>query len=240
MRFTDQDLQVLTNFSEVCENMIFQKGKIQRTINTMNSMMCEYEMENEISKKFCLTDLDEFLNIHDLFDKPNIKLQNNKLILKDKKFTSEYYTTDEKVLKNPPGLSPDEKLNIKEYDYQFLLSKNNIIDYNLIRKRTKKNLPDIIIQNKVGNFNFELLEKRNEVSNKVSFNIDESNKTNRKFKFYFKCEHIDKILIDDYIVEVSTKKIMKLTNRNKNLRYWIALESQSEFDSNKSEVKTNA
>ena len=236
MKFTDQDLQVLTNFNEISSHILFQKGKIQRTINTMKNMLCEYQMENEITEKFALYDLGEFLNIHDLFDKPNIKLQNDKLILKDKRFTSEYYTSDENVIISPQK-KPDEKL---EYDYHFLLRKNDIEDFNLIRKRTKKSLPDLIIQNKLGNFNFQLTDKASKISTNVSFNIDEDNKTNHQLKFYIKCDHFDKILTDDYFVEVSSKKVMKLTNRNKNLRYWIALEPDSEFDSNKIEGKINA
>ena len=81
---------------------------------------------------------------------------------------------------------------------------------------------------------------KNRNSANVGFNVDEDNKTNRQFKFHLKCENFDKILIDDYDAEVSPDKLLMLYNRNKFLKYWIALEPSSEFDSNENEVKNNA
>ena len=68
MIFTDQDLQVLTNFSEINQNFIFKKGKTAMTISTMKNILAHYEMETEVPKEFGIYDLRDFLNVYDLFD----------------------------------------------------------------------------------------------------------------------------------------------------------------------------
>ena len=179
--------------------------------------------------------LGEFLDIHDLFDKPEIKIKDDKVILKDKRFTSHYPTAEKSIV-----VAPTKSIELDNYDYQFTIRKKDIEDYLLIRKRTRKRLPDFLIQNNKGNFNFKLTDIKNRNSANVDFNVDEDNKTNRQFMFHLKCENFDKILIDDYDAEVSPDKLLMLYNRNKFLKYWIALEPSSEFDSNESEVKNNA
>jgi len=238
MRFSDQDLKVLTNFSTINQNILFKKGKIVKTISTMKNKSCEYQLETEIPKEFALYDLNEFLNIHDLFEKPNIKINDDKIILKDKRFTSEYKTSPKDYL-----FLPSKDMVLTDYDYRFHIKREDIEDYNLIRKRTKKNLPDLFIQNEEGLINFKITDKKNKNSTNVSFNDKddyEPQKTNRQFKFSIKCEIFDDILLDDYYAEVSPQKIMKISNANKILTYWFALENDSEFDSDKKEVKNNA
>ena len=99
-------------------------------------------------------------------------------------------------------------------------------------------MPDFLIQYNKGNFNFKLTDIKNRNSANVDFNVDEDNKTNRQFMFHLKCENFDKILIDDYDAGV-TRQTSDVIQRNK-LKYWIALEPSSEFDSNENEVKNNA
>ena len=236
MRFNPDDLQVLTNFSNINQNIAFRKGSTIQTISTMKNILCEYQMcNNEIPKDFCIYDLGEFLDIHDLFDKPEIKIKDDKVILKDKRFTSHYPTAEKSIV-----VAPTKSIELDNYDYQFTIRKKDIEDYLLIRKRTRNKLPDFLIQNNKGNFNFKLTDIKNRNSANVDFNVDEDNKTNRQFMFHLKCENFDKILIDDYDAEVSPDKLLMLYNRNKFLKYWIALEPSSEFDSNESEVKNNA
>ena len=236
MNLSEQDLQVLTNFSEINQNIYFNKGKTFTTLSTMKNILAEYQSETEIKEEFAIYDLKEFLNFHDLFENPNIKLNNNKIILKDKRFTSEYYTADKSVI-----VYPTQPITISDWDYKFCIRRKDIQDFNLARKRVKK-LPDLSIQNNEGYFNFKITDKKNISSNCISFNIDDGDKptkTNRQFIFNIRCENFDKILVDDYDAYVSPKKIMKLTNKSNNLKYWIALEPDSEFDSNNG-VNSNA
>lgn len=234
MNLSEQDLQVLTNFSEINKNIYFNKGKTFKTINSMKNVLAEYKSETEIKEEFAIYDLKEFLNFHDLFENPNIKLNNNKIILKDKRFTSEYYTADKGIV-----VCPKKSIPINDWDYKFCVRRKDLQDYYLARKRV--GLPDLSIQNNEGYFNFKITDKKNKNSNCVSFNIDGDNstKTNRQFKFNIKCENFDRILIDDYDVCVSVHKIMMLTNKSNNLKYWIALEPDSEFDSTNG-VNSNA
>src|SRR6056300_336771 len=98
INFTDLDLQVLTNLSDINNNLKFSKGNLQSTIASRKSIFAQYQLENnnQIPEEFYIYDLPEFLNFLDLFDKPKIELiknENNyyKIIVSDHQKTSEYY-----------------------------------------------------------------------------------------------------------------------------------------------------
>ena len=78
---------------------------------------------------------------------------------------------------------------------------------------------------------------KNKMSNNVSFVIDKN--TNQNFRFHFKVMNLDKILISNYRVRVSSKNICELVSKEIPLTYWIALEENSYFVSVKGD-KTNA
>ena len=51
INFTDLDLQVLTNFSNINQTIGFKKGNRQRTISTQKNIIAEYQLENKNMKK---------------------------------------------------------------------------------------------------------------------------------------------------------------------------------------------
>ena len=68
-------------------------------------------------------------------------------------------------------------------------------------------------------------DKKNDTSNSFSVIVGE---TDKKFTFNFKIENI-KILPGTYEVVVSQKLLSKFTNKDCDLRYYIALEPDSTF-----------
>ncbi len=236
INFTDLDLQALTNFSNINQNIEFKKGNRQRTISNQHSMVAEYQLENknEIPEGFCLYDLPEFLNFQDMFDKPKIKLlkTENKIILSDDEQTSEYYCCDRNVC---VVLNPKKEMKLPDIFIEFELTKKQIKSFKKSSKRLK--LPDIVFENKSGKVICKNTHIKNKMSNNISFEIDKN--TNQNFRFHFKMMNLDKILISNYRVRVSSKKICELVSKDIPLTYWIALEPESKFDSDK-ENKTNA
>ena len=248
MIFTDQDLQVLTNFSEINKNFIFKKGKIARTISTMKNILAHYEMETEVPKEFGIYDLKDFLNVYDLFDKPKITISDKKIILKDNRFTSDYTPTEQCLIVAPKD-NPNNTLfnNEIEFDYKFKLSANDIRDYHSCRRHSDR-LPDLTIHTKEGYPSFLLHDRTTSANTQLSFilNSSDRNKTNHQYYFYLKCENFNRILIGDYDAELREPRkdekggVLKLTSLNIPLIYWIALEPKPQPDSKEREDKVNA
>ena len=235
INFTDLDLQVLTNLSVINNNFRFSKGNIHSTIASMKSIAAEYQLENnyQIPEEFYTYDLPEFLNFLDLFDKPKIELTKDendygKIKVTDNQKTSEYFCSDPIVCVVP---KQDKLIKMKNHFnnsfIEFELDKEQIKSF--IKSSKKLNLPNIIFENKNGKVNCKTTDIRNKVSNNISFQIDKN--TNQNFSFIFRIETLNKIMISNYKVRISPKKISEFISKDIPLTYFIALEPQSEFDS---------
>lgn len=229
INFTDLDLQVLTNFSNINGNIVFKKGNIQGTIGNPNQgILARYELENnsQIPEEFYIYDLPEFLTVLDLFDNPTIKLlkDENKIIVSDDKKTSEYYCANPNVC-----IVYKKDFTLKDTFIEFELNKEQIKSFNESSKRLS--LPHIFFKNKNGKVICLTTNKKNKSSNNVSFEIEKN--TNQNFSCNFSIEKINKILISNYRVRISSQKIAEFVCKEIPLTYMIALEPDSEFDSDK-------
>lgn len=264
MKFSDNDLQVLTNFSQITDNIKFEKGKIIQTISYMKNLIAKYQLDTTITENFCLNKLSEFLNIYDLYEEPTISIieeisnqdtyKDNKslkkILIKDKRFTSEYTCCDESLITYPQK-NPEDVIISKglEYQFDFHLSKNDIKDINRIRSKTSTdNSKYLTFENKEGNISIKVHDKytRNrQISFLLSGDSFLKNKTNHKFKLLFESEMFNKILVGDYYVQCFINKpcadinsvkyglrngFIKLTSMNLPLTYFIACEYGSEFE----------
>jgi len=266
MKFSDNDLQVLTNFSEINDNIKFRKGKIILTRDPHKSILAQYQLNTTITEDFCLYSLSEFLNFYDLYENPTISIKQEilnqytkenykKIIIKDKRFTTEYCCCDEKLLDTPTKERIPIFNKILDYQLNFHLSKNDIKDINRIKSKISLDkLNGIIFENQNGNINIKLehfsqrwTSRTN--NNQISFFLSNDsflkNKTNHKFKFLLSSENFKKILIGDYNVEYLTSptnkkdSLLKLTSMSLPLTYWIAIEKGCDLDTVE-EVITNA
>ena len=86
-------------------------------------------------------------------------------------------------------------------------------------------LPDLAVKGGEGVVKLVVRDKKNDTSNSFSVIVGE---TDKQFTFNFKIENI-KILPGTYEVVVSQKLLSKFTNKDRDLRYYIALEPDSTF-----------
>ena len=86
-------------------------------------------------------------------------------------------------------------------------------------------LPDLAVKGSNGVVKLVVRDKKNDTSNDFSVIVGE---TDKQFTFNFKIENI-KILPGTYEVVVSQKLLSKFTNKDRDLRYYIALEPDSTF-----------
>ena len=85
------------------------------------------------------------------------------------------------------------------------------------------NAPDMVLDTgDVGIMLLRVSDRKNDTSNNFSIEVGQGATPNQKF--FFKVENL-KLLSGDYEVEVSTKGISKFKNINKNIEYFIALET---------------
>jgi hypothetical protein len=221
MNLSTDTLEILKNFSEINNNILFKPGSKLNTISAMKNVLAEATVSEKFETEFGIYDLTEFLRAVELFEKPAVKINGaNYAVISDEKSKQliKYFFADKSVL-----VAPSKGINMPDKTVSFTLKKD---DFAKIQKAaTTLNLPDIAIKGNGKAISFVATDKKNKSSNDYSLNVGETDKT---FTAYFKAENF-KIISDDYDVAISKQKISHFINRSKPVQYWIALEPDSEF-----------
>ena len=220
MKLSDKTLSVLKNFSTINQSILFKRGSKLRTISVMKNILAEATIGEEIPKDFGIYDLGQFLNGLGLHHNPELDFANNgHVVIKEGKMCSKYFFADPSVIITPP----DKEIAIPTEDVSFELSTQQLDK--LLKAAGIYQLPDLAVIGEAGVVKLLVRDKKNDTSNTFAVTVGETDKV---FSFNFKIENI-KILPGTYEVVVSQKLLSKFTNKDCDLRYYIALEPDSTF-----------
>ncbi len=155
-----------------------------------------------------------------LHHNPELDFANNgHVVIKEGKLCSKYFFADPSVIITPP----DKEITIPTEDVSFELSTQQLDK--LLKAAGIYQLPDLAVIGEAGVVKLLVRDKKNDTSNTFAVTVGETDKV---FTFNFKIENI-KILPGTYEVVVSQKLLSKFTNKDRDLRYYIALEPDSTF-----------
>ena len=220
MKLSDNTLSLLKNFSTINQSILFKQGSKLRTISVMKNILAEATVEEELPKDFGIYDLNQFLNGLGLHQSPTLDFENDgHVVIKEGKMRSKYFFADPQVIITPP----EKEITLPTEDVSFELSTQQLDK--LLKAAGIYQLPDLAVIGEAGVVKLLVRDKKNDTSNDFSVIVGE---TDKKFTFNFKIENI-KILPGTYEVVVSQKLLSKFTNKDRDLRYYIALEPDSTF-----------
>ena len=219
MNISTNTLSVLKNFSDINQNILVKPGNKIQTISTMKNILAEAEVTEKFDSEFAIYDLPEFLRAVESYEKPALKFNGgSNVTIHQGEEETKYFFADKSVI-----VAPTKAINMPDQYVSFTLKKDH---FDRLQKQiTTLNLPDVAVVGDGKNIKLVATDKKNKSSNGWSKVIGESDK---KFNAYFKAENL-KIIGDDYDVAISQQKISHFVNRNKPVKYWIALEPDSEF-----------
>ena len=187
----------------------------------MRNILAEAEITEKFESEFAIYDLPEFLRSVDLFDKSELNFNGGQnLTIKDtnSKQSIKYFFADKSVI-----VSPTKSITMPDKHVSFTFKKEQM--NKLMKAATTLNLPDIAVKGNGKTIAMVATDKKNNTSNEYSIEVGE---TDKSFTAYFRTENF-KMIEDDYDVAVSVKNISHFINRNKPVKYWIALEPDSSF-----------
>ena len=220
MKLSESTLSLLKNFSNINQSILFKQGNKLRTISVMRNILAEATIGEEIPNDFGIYDLGQFLNGLGLHHNPELDFANNgHVVIKEGKMCSKYFFADPSVIITPP----DKEIAIPTEDVSFELSTQQLDK--LLKAAGIYQLPDLAVIGEAGVVKLLVRDKKNDTSNTFAVTVGETDKV---FSFNFKIENI-KILPGTYEVVVSQKLLSKFTNKDCDLRYYIALEPDSTF-----------
>jgi hypothetical protein len=220
MKLSDKTINLLKNFSDINQSILFKKGNKLRTISVMKNILAEADVPEDFPKDFGIYDLNQFLRGVFLHNQPELDFGNDgHVVIREGKTRSKYFFADPSVIVTPP----DKELTLPNVDVEFELSTEQL---DKVRKAVLAfQLPDLSVVGEAGVVKLVVHDKKNDTSNDFQVIVGE---TESEFCFNFKVENI-KILPGAYKVAISSKLLSRFTNSDYDLTYYIALEPDSTF-----------
>tara|TARA_Y100001970_G_scaffold279173_1_gene386051 strand:- start:524 stop:1201 length:678 start_codon:yes stop_codon:yes gene_type:complete len=224
MKLSKSTLDILKNFKEINQSILFKQGNSLKTISVMKNILAEATIEEELPRDFGIYDLSQFLNGLDLHQSPDLDFTNdNHVVIKEGRMRSKYFFAEPQCIVTPP----EKQMELPSEDAVFDLSTDQLDK--LLKAASIYQLPDLAVIGGDGVVKVVVRDKKNDASNDFAITVGEtSNYFCKNFSFNFKVENI-KILPGTYNVVVSQKLISRFTNKNQDLIYYIALEPDSTF-----------
>jgi len=220
MKFSENTISVLKNFSGINQSLLFKKGNTLKTISVMKNILAEATIDEDLPKDFGIYDLNQFLNGLSLHKSAELDFENqNYVVIREGKSKSKYFFADPSVIITPP----DKSINIPSKDVCFVLDTKELD--RLLKASAVYQLPDLSVIGEAGVVKLVVRDKKNDTSNDFSLIVGE---TEDSFTFNYKVENL-RILPGTYEVVISQKLLSQFKNTNIEVSYWIALEPDSTF-----------
>ena len=221
MKLSKRTLDILKNFKEINQSILFKQGNSLKTISVMKNILAQATIEEELPRDFGIYDLSQFLNGIDLHQSPELDFSNdNHVVIKEGRMRSKYFFADANCIITPP----EKPIILPSEDVSFDLSTDQLDK--LLKAAGIYQLPDLAVIGGDGVVKVLVRDKKNDTSNDFAITVGETDAT---FSFNFKVENM-KILPGTYNVVVSQKLLSRFTNKNQDLVYLIALEPDSTFE----------
>ena len=221
MKLSKSTLDILKNFKEINQSILFKKGNSLKTISVMKNILAEATIEEELPKDFGIYDLSQFLNGLDLHQSPDLDFTNdNHVVIKEGRMRSKYFFAEPQCIVTPP----EKQMELPSEDAVFDLSTDQLDK--LLKAASIYQLPDLAVIGENGVVKLVVRDKKNDTSNDYAVVVGE---TEGNFVFNFKVENI-KLIPGSYDVVVSQKLLSKFTCREHDLTYYIALEPDSTYE----------
>lgn len=217
MKLSDYTLTVLKNFSTINSGLVLQPGSKQRTMSPEKTILVEVDLEDSFSHRFGIYDLVQFLGNVTTLNNPDLEFSDKFVKMSDGTFNLFYLSCSPELVISPP----DKSLVMENPDVKFDLS-NSILTKTL-RLASMNGLPNLSLVGKDGSLDLRVHEKSNDTSNYVHTKLIDY--TGENFMATFSTDNF-KIMPDDYEVEIKNGSFGKFKSKNKNVTYWIALETK--------------
>ena len=216
MKLSNDTREVLKNYSTINANLLVTSGNNIATMSQMKNIVSKATLPDTFESEFAIYDLNEFLSAMSLFDDPELDFGDSSVRISQGGQSLNYFYSDPTVVTTPKSditmPDPDATFTLKQSVFNQVLKASSVLG-----------VPDMVLDvNENGQMNLRVSDRKNDTSNSFSVEVGEGGTPNQKF--FFKVENL-KLLSGDYEVKVSSKGISNFKNVNKDVEYFIALET---------------
>ena len=216
MKLSNDTREVLKNYASINANLLVTAGNKIATMSQMKNIVSKATLPDTFETEFAIYDLNEFLSAMSLFDDPELDFGDSSVKISQGGQSLNYFYSDPTVVTTPKSditmPNPDATFTLKQSVFNQVLKASSVLG-----------VPDMVLDvDETGQMNLRVSDRKNDTSNSFSVEVGEGGTPNQKF--FFKVENL-KLLSGDYEVKVSSKGISNFKNVNKDVEYFIALET---------------
>ena len=220
MKMSTKTLNLLKNYSSINSNILVKPGNKIATISPVKNVMSEAIVEENFDTEFGIWDLNKFLGVVSLFDKPEFAFNEKSVTISGTSGASvEYYYSEPSLLS-----VPTKSITMPEGVASFKLTQKNFAE--LQKASSVLQVSDLAVRTNGDNLELAVLDKNDVTSNCYTIDLGEV-AGGHDFCFYFKVENL-KMIEGDYNVNISDKNISQFSGND--VVYWIALETDSKYN----------
>ena len=127
MKLSTNTINILKNFSQICQGIVIFPGGELKTKNESESIFAVAKVEETFGKEFAIYDLSEFLSVMSLFTEPELHFEEKFLTISDEKAVASYFYGEKLAIKHPnqndriPKRNTCIKFNWSSEDFQKMM-----------------------------------------------------------------------------------------------------------------------
>jgi len=200
---------------------MLKEGNKISTISNMKNIFANADVGEEFPSDFGIYDLNRFVGNLVQYENPELEWNDEYVLIKDGSRQMRFMKSDSSTIIAPPASgikmpTADVTIDLTNKMVQFMNKMSALND-----------LPDYSLRTEDGNIYLVATDKKNPDSDEAKEFVGDAD--GKEFNVFFKSENL-KLIEGDYTVEISNKLISRFINKNKDIEYYIALESDSTFD----------
>lgn len=223
MRISEGTMDVLKNFSTINPSLAFKQGNIIRTVSEQKNILAQAVVEDAFPVDFAIYELNQFLGLASLFENADFAFGEAGVTIRDEKNKSHsrYTYTDPSMVTSPP----EKNLDMPDPEIQFSVTADDLKA--VVSAANQLGLPEVVVRGGALGISLVATDMKNPTSNEYSRDVGESN--GDIFNMVFKTENL-KFISGDYDVKISKAGISHFKNISGHIEYWVATETNSEYE----------
>jgi hypothetical protein len=221
---SNDTLSVLRNFSSINPNVVLKPGQEVKTISEAKNILAVADIGEDFPTEMGIYDLNEFLSVVNLVDKPQLNFGDNHVDIVGGNSKVKYFFSDSSIL-----TTPQKDITMPDCEVEVSFTDDTLSQ---IRKAASAlGHSEMSITATDDGVNIKVFDSKDSSAN--IYNIQLANDAGYKegqFEFVINISNL-KLLDGDYEVKISSKLISEWKNTTKPVRYYIALEKNSNYNS---------
>ena len=225
MELSTFTMNLLKNYSGINPNLVIREGNSIMTMSEAKNVLAQAMVPENFDREVGIYDLSEFLSVLNLFDSSHVKLEEKYMTVSDSSGRSKikYFFSDTDML-----TSPTKPISMPAPEVAFDLDQDTL---GRIKKAASALGHDqLSITPGDGVITLTVVDIDNSTSN--TYSIDVPGESVGDYNFILNIKNLQ-MIPGDYKVAISSKLISQFTldQEGVDLKYWVALEKTSSYQS---------